>query len=104
MSVIEVNKNNFDSEVLNSNQPVLVDFNASWCGPCRMLRPILDELSSDRIDFKIASINVDDEEELARRYGVMSIPCLVVFKDGIEVKRSVGLRQKDDIMTMMGDI
>ena len=104
MKIVEVNKTNFESEVLNSNIPVLVDFNADWCGPCRMLRPILDEISMDRADFKITSINIDDEEELADRYSVSSIPCLVAFKDGKEVKRSVGLRPKDTIIDMMGEL
>ena len=103
MGIIDINKNNFDSEVLNSSTPVLVDFNANWCGPCRMLKPILEDISSDRSSFKIASVNVDDEEELAFRYNVSSIPCLVIFKDGKEVKRSVGLKSKDDILSMFGD-
>ena len=102
--VIKVNKENFDSEVLKSDIPVLVDFNADWCGPCRMLAPILDELSNDRINYKIVSINVDDESELAKKYGVISIPCLVVFKEGKEIKRSVGLRPKDAIKDMMEEI
>ena len=103
MAIMDINKNNFDSEVLNSSIPVLVDFNANWCGPCRMLRPILEEISNDRSSFKIASLNIDDEEELALRYNVSSIPCLVLFKDGKEIKRSVGLRPKDDILSMFGD-
>ena len=104
MKIIEVTKNNFDSEVINSKMPVLVDFNANWCGPCRMLKPILEDIASDRANFKIASINIDEEEELAQRYSIFSIPCLIVFKDGKEVRRSVGLRPKDDIISMMGDV
>ena len=104
MEIVEVTSNSFEEEVLTSDIPVLVDFNANWCGPCRMLRPILEDIASDRSSFKIASINIDDEEELAQRYSVYSIPCLIVFKDGKEVKRSVGLRPKDDIVSMMGDV
>jgi len=103
MKIIDVTKDNFESEVLNSSVPVLVDFNANWCGPCRMLKPILEEISSERSDFKIVSINIDDEEELAEEYSVSSIPCLVYFKDGKEDKRSVGLRPKEDIISMMGE-
>ncbi len=102
--VINVDKNNFKKEVLESKEPVLVDFNANWCGPCRMLRPILDEMSNDRKNCKIVSINVDDEEELAKKYGVISIPCLVVFKDGKEIERSVGLKPKEVIEEMMEDL
>ena len=102
--VIKVNKDNFDSEVLKSDIPALVDFNADCCGPCRMLGPILDELSNDKINYKIVSINVDDENELAKKYGVISIPCLVAFKDGKEAKRSVGLKTKDAIEDMMEDL
>ena len=104
MKIVEINKDTFENEVLKSDIPVLVDFNADWCGPCMMLRPILDELSEERSDYKIVSINIDDEDELAEEYGVSSIPCLVVFKDGKEVKRSVGLRPKSDIETMMEEI
>lgn len=103
MAIIDVNKNNFDSEVLNSNVPVLVDFNANWCGPCRMLKPILEEISNDRGSYKIVSVNIDDEESLALQYNVSSIPCLVLFKEGKEIKRSIGLRPKEDIISMLGD-
>ncbi len=102
MSIIGVNKNNFDDEVLNYNKKVLVDFNANWCGPCRMLKPILDEIAIDNKEIKIVSINVDDEEELSSKYNVVSIPCLVLFENGKEIKRSIGLVSKDDILTMIG--
>lgn len=102
MKIIEGNKNNFESEVINGGT-VLVDFNASWCGPCRMLRPILEEISEERANSKIVSIDVDEEDELAGKYNVSSIPCLVLFKDGKEVKRSVGLVPKDDIIKMIGE-
>ena len=103
MEIVKVNKDNFEDVVLKSKVPVLVDFNADWCGPCRMLSPILDELASERADYKIVSINIDDEDELAEEYNVESIPCLVFFKDGKEVNRSVGLKSKDAIESMMGE-
>ena len=104
MKIVEVNKDNFESIVLKSDIPVLVDFNADWCGPCRMLKPILDELSNDRADYKIVSINIDDEDELADEYGISSIPCLVTFKDGKEVNRSIGLKPKEAIESMMEEV
>ena len=101
MSVINGNNDNFETEVLNSNKKVLVDFNASWCGPCRMLAPIVEEISK-REDIKVVSIDVDEEEDLAQEYGISSIPCLVVFKDGKEINRSIGFIQKDEIENMLG--
>jgi thioredoxin 1 len=97
--MVEINNNNFKSEVLE-NELVLVDFNADWCGPCQMLKPVLEEIASER-STKIVSVNVDDNMELAREYGIMTIPCLILFKDGKEIKRSVGLKSKDDIISMM---
>lgn len=101
MKIIDVNKDNFETEVLKSENKVLVDFNADWCGPCRMLRPILESIKNDNI--KIASINIDNEEELASKYNVSSIPCLVLFENGIEVKRSIGLIPKDEIKNLIGE-
>ncbi len=95
--MIEINNDSFKSEVLEQ-ELVLVDFNADWCGPCQMLKPVLEELSEK---YKIVSVNVDDNMELAREYGIMTIPCLILFKDGKEYKRSVGLKSKDDIISMM---
>lgn len=103
MKVIDVNESNFEEEVINSKMPVLADFNASWCGPCRMIRPILDEIAESRSEFKIVSINVDDQSKLAEEYGVYSIPCLIAFKDGKEISRNVGLRSKQEILKIMGE-
>ena len=103
MKVIEVNESNFENEVLNSKTKVLVDFNAVWCGPCKMLGPILEEYAENHDNVKIVSINVDDNNDLARKYNVFSIPCLVVIKDGVETNRSVGLISKTDIDKLIGD-
>ena len=100
MSVIEVNKGNFEAEVLKSDVPVLADFNAAWCGPCRAMKPMLDELAESAA-YKIVSIDIDEEDELAEEYDVSSIPCLVVFKGGEEVNRSVGLIPKDAIVDLV---
>ena len=101
MAVMEITKDNFEAEVLKSEVPVLADFNADWCGPCKSMRPMLDELAKENTSYKIVSINIDDEDELAEDYDVASIPCLVVFKDGKEVNRSVGLIPKDAIAALM---
>ena len=101
MSVIHINKNNFESEVLNSASPVLLDFWAPWCGPCRMVSPVLDEIAKERPDIKVAKINVDEEPELAMQFGVMSIPMLVVMKDGKPVNQAVGARPKAQILSML---
>ncbi len=103
MSVIEINGNNFESEVLNSDKVVLADFNAQWCGPCKMLKPIIDSIADERKDVKVVSIDIDEEDELAEKYEVFSIPCVVVFKNGEEVRRSVGFKQKQEILNLIGD-
>ena len=101
MSAINVNKNNFNQEVLNSDKPVLLDFWASWCGPCRMLSPIVDEIAAERSDIKVGKINVDEQPELAAQFGVMSIPTLVVMKNGKVVNQATGARPKAQILAML---
>ena len=102
MKIKNVDKNNFKDEVISSNIPVLVDFNATWCGPCKMIRPILDEIASDNENIKIVSIDVDKQQELASEYGVISIPCLVLFKNGKEEKRIIGMQPKEYIESFIG--
>ena len=103
MEVITVTKDNFEEEVLKSSLPVLIDFNADWCGPCRMIRPMLDDIAANNDNIKIVSINIDDEDELADKYEVSSIPCLVLIKDGKEVNRNVGLIAKDQLESFIGE-
>ena len=101
MSAINVNKNNFNQEVLNSDKPVLMDFWAPWCGPCQMVSPIVDEIAAERSDIKVGKINVDEQPELAAQFGVMSIPTLVVMKSGRIVNQAVGARPKAQILAML---
>ena len=102
MSVITITKDNFESEVLKSPVPVLLDFWATWCGPCRMVSPIVDEIAEESDgSYKVGKINVDEQMELAMRFQVSSIPMLVVFKDGKEITKSVGYRPKSEIAAMV---
>ena len=101
MAVINVTKDNFNEVVLNSDKPVLIDFWASWCGPCRMLSPLVDEIAEERDDIRVCKVNVDEERELAGMFGVSSIPTLAVVKDGRVVNGSVGVRPKRDILRML---
>ena len=101
MSAINVNRNNFNQEVLNSDKPVLMDFWAPWCGPCRMVAPLVEEIAEERPDIKVVKINVDEEQELAMRFGVMSIPTLVVMKNGQVVNQAIGARPKAQILAML---
>ena len=101
MSAININKNNFQNEVMNSDKPVLLDFWAPWCGPCRMVVPIVEEIAQERSDIKVGKVNVDEQPELAGRFGVMSIPTLVVMKDGKIVNQAMGARPKSAILGML---
>ena len=101
MSAMNINKNNFHEEVMNSEKPVLIDFWAPWCGPCRMVVPIIDEIAAEHPEYKVVKVNVDEEVELASQFGVASIPTLVVMQNGMEVERSVGARPKNQILDML---
>ena len=101
MLVKDMNKENFQEEVVQSDKPVLVDFWASWCGPCRMVSPIVDEIAQERPDVKVVKVNVDQEQELALQFGVMRIPTLVVMKDGKVVNQAVGVRPKEQILDLL---
>ena len=101
MSAINVNLDNFEEEVLNSDKPVLVDFWAPWCGPCRMVVPIVEEIAKEHPEIKVAKINVDEQGELAEKFQVMSIPTLMVFKEGKVVNQSMGARPKQQILEMI---
>ena len=101
MSAININKNNFQSEVLNSEKKVLLDFWAPWCGPCRMVVPIVEEIADERPDIKVGKVNVDEEVELASQFGIMSIPTLVVIENGKILNQTMGAKPKDEILAMM---
>ena len=102
MSALSSTKNNFQEEVINSKKPVLLDFWASWCGPCRMVSPIVDEIAEERSDVKVCKVNVEEQRELAAAFKVMSIPTLVVMKEGKIVNRAMGARPKDQILELLG--
>lgn len=97
MGVLKITSKNFKSEVLDSSQKVLIDFYADWCGPCKMMGPVVEEIAEERSDVKVVKINVDNAEDIAIKYQIMSIPTLVVVKDGQEVNRSIGLISKEKI-------
>lgn len=101
MSVIQILKENFENEVIHSEKPVLLDFYADWCGPCRMVGPIVSEIANERTDVKVGKINVDEQAELAAKFGVMNIPTLVVIKDGKIANHAVGYRSKAQIEAML---
>lgn len=104
MSALHITKENFDQEVLNSDQPVLIDFWASWCGPCQMLLPVVEELAGEVEHAKICKINVDEQPELAQQFQVMTIPTLVVMNGGEVLNRSVGVKPKEEILKMLENV
>ena len=102
MAVVTITKENFEQEVLQSAKPVLLDFWASWCDPCRMLSPVVDEVAEERTDVKVGKVNVDEQPELAGQFGVMSIPTLLVFEQGKLVRQAVGARPKASVLELLG--
>ena len=102
MAVVTITKENFEQEVLQSAKPVLLDFWASWCGPCRMLSPVVDEVAEERTDVKVGKVNVDEQPELAGQFGVMSIPTLLVFEQGKLVRQAVGALPKAGVLDLLG--
>ena len=103
MSIVEGTQDNFETEVLKADKPVLVDFNATWCPPCQTLHPILEKIADERDDVKIVTVDIDEESLLAEDYGVSTIPCLVFFRDGAEYERRVGLQPEKRILKILGD-
>ena len=101
MSAVNINLNNFSQEVLNSDKPVLLDFWAPWCGPCRMVVPMVEAIAEERPDIKVGKINIDEQFELANRFGIQSIPTLMVMKDGKIVRKAMGARPKQAILEML---
>lgn len=101
MSVLKITSENFEQEVLQSEKPVLVDFYADWCGPCKMMAPVIEEIAGEAEDVKVGKLNIDNEMEIAQKYGVMSIPTLIVFKNGAEVKRDLGAKPKKAVLDML---
>ena len=101
MAALHITKNNFKEEVLSSDKLVLIDFWASWCGPCRMVGPMLDEIAAERPDVKVCKVNVDEEPELASEFHIMSIPTLVVMKDGEVLRQSLGAKPKSQILALL---
>lgn len=101
MSAIKITAENYENEVLNSDKPILLDFWAAWCGPCKMVSPLVDEIALENADIKVGKINVDEQPELAAKFGVMSIPTLVVMENGKEVNRSIGAMPKASILKLV---
>ncbi len=101
MNAVNINKSNFSEEVIHSDRPVLLDFWAPWCGPCRMVGPIVDEIAQERADIKVGKVNVDEQPELARQFSVSSIPTLMVVKDGMVINQATGARPKSQIMALL---
>lgn len=101
MYAVNIDENNFSDEIIRSDRPVLLDFWAPWCGPCRMVGPIVEEIARERADIKVAKVNVDEQPELARQFGVMAIPTLVMMKDGKVTSQAAGARPKAQILAML---
>lgn len=102
MSVTELNKDNFEKEVMEANVPVLIDFWASWCGPCRMMSPVIDKIAEEMGDkLKVCKVNVDENHELAEKYEIMTIPAFIVIKNGAEAGRTIGVQPKEDILNLI---
>lgn len=99
--ITTITKDNFENEIVKADKPVLVDFWASWCGPCRMLSPTIDEIAEEHPEIKVCKINIDDEAELAIRHSVMSVPTLMIFKNGEIAQTAVGVRPKDEILDLL---
>lgn len=101
MTVLNITRENFQKEVLESEKPVLLDFFASWCGPCRMLSPIVDEIAAEREDIKVGKVNIDEEMELAEQFQIMSVPTLIAMKGGAVVEKALGVRPKSQVLAML---
>lgn len=105
MSVLKISSENYEEEVLKADKPVIIDFYADWCGPCRMMSPIIDEIAEEKVDnIKVGKVNVDENQDLAMEYGVMSIPTIVIIKNGKVEKTFVGVREKNEILGAIGNI
>ena len=102
MTALNITSKNFNKEIMESNKPVLIDFFATWCGPCRMQGPVLDEIAAETDAIKIGKVNVDEEQMLALKFGITSIPTLMLFKDGKEADKLVGLRSKEELKQILG--
>ncbi|MDD6598408.1 thioredoxin [Anaerovibrio sp.] len=101
MAVLTITQENFEAEVLQSDKPVLVDFWATWCGPCQMMSPIVDEIAAEREDIKVGKVNVDEQRALTEKFGIMNIPTLLVFKNGSADGRIVGFKPKEEILAQL---
>lgn len=101
MSVINLNEKNFEEEVTKSEKPVLIDFWASWCGPCKMVSPLVDQLAEEHSEYKFCKVNVDEEESLAIKFGIMSIPTLIIFKNGEQKAKQIGALPKQEILDLI---